>query len=191
LAASYSAHKKKIAKGIGILCKARKIFKQSTLLTMYYSFIFPYIGYCIELWGSANYSLLSSIFKLQKRVVRIIVSAGYRAHTEPIFSQLSILPLSKVYQMNVILFMYKFSNDLLPNIFTAMFHWNKDVHQYNTRQARKLHVIKCKTSSLIKSLSYKGILMWNYITDKINPNCSIVTFKWHLKTYLLHSSITL
>ena len=158
---------------------------------MYYSFIFPYISYCIEIWGSANDSLLTSVFKLQKQAVRIIVSAGYRAHTEPIFSQLNVLPLSKVYQMNIILFMYKFSNDMLPNIFTDMFRWNKDIHQHNTRQARKIHVIKCKTSSLIISFSYMGILMWNYITEKVNSACSVVAFKWHIKNYLLHNNITI
>ena len=46
--------KSKVAKGIGILCKARKYLKRSTLLTLYYSFIYPYITYCLEVWGNAN-----------------------------------------------------------------------------------------------------------------------------------------
>ena len=61
--------KNKISKGIGILCKARKILKPSTLLAMYYSFIYPYLNYCIELWGSSSSKLFNSVFKLQKRVI--------------------------------------------------------------------------------------------------------------------------
>ena len=38
---------KKIAKNVGIIIKARKIFDKDTLLTLYYSFIFPYLNYCI------------------------------------------------------------------------------------------------------------------------------------------------
>ena len=52
---SWSQHikhiKGKIAKGIGILSKARKVFTVKTLNTIYYSFIHPYLTYCIEIWG--------------------------------------------------------------------------------------------------------------------------------------------
>ena len=33
----------KIAKGIGIICKARKFFNKNILLTLYYCFIYPYM----------------------------------------------------------------------------------------------------------------------------------------------------
>ena len=46
--------KKKISKGLGILCKAIIVLKLRTLLTLFYSFIYPYILYCIEIWGSAS-----------------------------------------------------------------------------------------------------------------------------------------
>ena len=62
--------KNKISKGIGILYKGRKLFKQSTLLTLYYSFPYPYFSYCIEVWWSAANSHISSIFKLQKKALR-------------------------------------------------------------------------------------------------------------------------
>ena len=56
--------KRKISKGIGILCQARKMLKLSTLHTLYYSFIFPYLNYCIQVWGSASKIHLDSICKL-------------------------------------------------------------------------------------------------------------------------------
>ena len=46
--------KGKIAKGIGILSKARKVFTVKTLNTVYYSFIHPYLTYCIEIWGGGR-----------------------------------------------------------------------------------------------------------------------------------------
>ena len=66
----------KISKGIGILCRARKIFKTETLLTLYHSFIYPYLTYCVEVWGGANKCYISSIVKLQKSAVRIITSSS-------------------------------------------------------------------------------------------------------------------
>ena len=43
----------KIAKGIGIICRARKFFSKSALINLYYAFKFPYLIYCVEVWGNA------------------------------------------------------------------------------------------------------------------------------------------
>ena len=40
--------KVKISKGIGVLCKARKVFKEQTLLTLYQSLIYPHLSYCVS-----------------------------------------------------------------------------------------------------------------------------------------------
>ena len=61
----------KIAKNIGIMTKARSVFNKDTLLSLYYSFIYPYISYCIYVWGSTFETYLKKMF-LQKRAIRII-----------------------------------------------------------------------------------------------------------------------
>ena len=177
--------KNKIAKGIGIICKARKIFKPPTLLTMYYSFIYPYFIYCIEVWGSASNSNLLPIVKLQKKAVRIIVSAKYKAHSEPIFKQLNMLPFKKLYEYFVLLFMFKFANNLLPLIFENMFVQNTAICSYNTRQSNKLQIPKYKTTAIHKTICYTGVKLWNTIIDHLTINCTIFTFKWKLRKYLL------
>ena len=60
--------KNKMSRGIGILAKARNYFKLNTLLTLYHSFLYPYINYCIEVWGMANLYYMSSLLKLQKKL---------------------------------------------------------------------------------------------------------------------------
>ena len=44
---------KKIAKGIGVIVKATKLFDKVTLLSLYNSLILPYLSYCIHIWGNA------------------------------------------------------------------------------------------------------------------------------------------
>ena len=41
---------KTIAKGIGIILKARKVFNNETLSSLYYTFFYPYLNYCIHVW---------------------------------------------------------------------------------------------------------------------------------------------
>ena len=64
----------KISKGTGMLNKAKKCINLSTLVTLYHSCIYPYLTYCLEVGGRAYDVYLLSLFKLQKRVVRIIKS---------------------------------------------------------------------------------------------------------------------
>ena len=128
----------KVARGIGILCKARKVLKSSTLLTLYNSFVFPYICYCIEVWGSACDKYISSLFKVQKRAVRIINASSYLAHTQPIFAKLNILNIYKIYKFKVALLMYKVEKHCVPKVVSDMFVKNADIHNYFTRQSNNL-----------------------------------------------------
>ena len=53
--------KSKISRGLGVLFKARQVLNSATLLTLYYTFIYPYISYCIEIWGSAAIIHIASV----------------------------------------------------------------------------------------------------------------------------------
>ena len=86
---------KKISKGIGILCKARKFLPKSCLITLYYSFVYPYLNYCLEVWGKATENIVSKISKLQKRAIRIITNKPWRAHTDPLFDELKNTPTTQ------------------------------------------------------------------------------------------------
>ena len=41
----------KISKGIGVITNVRKLFDQTTLMSLYNSLILPYIMYCAHVWG--------------------------------------------------------------------------------------------------------------------------------------------
>ena len=75
----------KIAKNIGIILKARHVFEKHTLLSLYYSLIYPYLTYCIQVWGATYQSHLSKLMILQKKLVRIIHGVPPRTHTKPLF----------------------------------------------------------------------------------------------------------
>ena len=169
-----------MSRGIGIICKARKFFKLDTLLNLYYSFIQPYMTYCIEVWGGMSKTYMSSLFKIQKKVVRIITCSPATAHSAPIFHKLKILPIEKLYLLFVNLFMYKFVTNCLPDIFSDMFICNQNIYDRVTRQACKLLVPKVRLLQSKKSIRYFGVIVWNYTSDHINYSwsyCSYNTFK--------------
>ena len=109
--------KNKISKGLGILSKARKVFKETTLQTLYNSLIYPYLSYCVEVWGTAGETKISSLVKVQKKALRMIVSAPYKAPSKPIFDNLNILDMNNIYFYNTALFMFKYEHSILPEVF--------------------------------------------------------------------------
>ena len=95
--------------------KARRFLNKKSLLSLYHSYIYPYLIYCIEVWGCAAPSHLHSLFLLQTKIVRIMTFAPYLAHTEPIFNSLELLPVEKIFINRVGIVMFKYSCDMLPD----------------------------------------------------------------------------
>ena len=60
--------KNKLSKSIGILYKCRNYFDKETMRNLYFSFIYPYLTYCVEIWGNACNIHLDPIVKLNKNV---------------------------------------------------------------------------------------------------------------------------
>ena len=67
-----------------------QLFLPSRILKNIYSYlILCQLNYGILVWGQ-NYKRM---FKLQKRVMRIITCSKYNAHSEPLFKELNLLKL--------------------------------------------------------------------------------------------------
>ena len=82
----------KVSKSIGILYKIRYNAPKRILIHLYYSFVYPYLSYCITLWGGTDFIYLDKIFLLQKKSIRIIVGAAYLDHSGPLFKECKIIP---------------------------------------------------------------------------------------------------
>ena len=81
--------------------------------------IFPYLQYCITTWGSCFHSNLTPLVSLQKRIIRIISGADYRAHSKLLFLQLQVLNLEDIFFGEVAKYMHFLSSnqDVFPAVF--------------------------------------------------------------------------
>ena len=177
--------KSKIAKGIGIICKARKQLEIGTLVTLYYSIIYPYLIYCVEVWGNSAQTYITSLFLLQKKVIRIIMSASYYAESEPLFNQLHILKLNDIYISNVAVLMFKYVKGMLPTIFDDLFKRNSDDNVRVTRNINKLALPLCRTELYKRTIKYQGPNIWNRFEEVVDHKCSLHSFKKRLKKYII------
>ena len=75
---------------------------------------------------------LETLLKLQKRSVKIISHSWYRACSRPLFHKFSILSICDLCLLQILVFVYKSINLLLPK-YTQYFTRTSDIHYYKTR----------------------------------------------------------
>ena len=177
--------KNKISKDLGIITKARKYLNRETLLKLYNAFVFPYLTYCVEVWGTAPKKYLDPLIKIQKKIVRIITFSPYLCHTDPIFKDLNLLPISKLVTQRIGLLMFKYSIHSLPSVIEDLFTCNTSVSNHNTRNKSKLRQPRSNCEYMYRNISFTCVYIWNKIQDHVNVYSTYSTFKDVLKSFLL------
>ena len=103
----------KIARGIGVITKARKYLNKDSLLILYYSFIYPHLIYCNHVWGAATKTHTRTLCTLQIRAVRIISGVKPRTHCDPLFRENNLLSLQDIHKYLIEKLMYRVYNNEL------------------------------------------------------------------------------
>lgn len=170
----------KIAKCVGILSRFKNMFPNYVLVNIYNALIGPYLNYAVLAWGFAN---TSRILKLQKKGIRFICKAPYRAHALPLFKSLKLLTIDDLFLSAILKFYFKLVNDLQPSYFVDL-KPRPATHTINTRfknlltnsSASKVYCDQCVRFAIPKlvNFSMKGstgidesIYLTNFRHDKL------------------------
>merc|ERR1711888_285280 len=100
--------------------------------------VYPYFTYCNLVWGGAAKTLHESLVLLQKKCVRTISKVGYYEHTAPLFSELKLLTVKQIYNLNCAKFIFCSLNKLKLTEFTNRLVTHDRFHNYQTRSGNNL-----------------------------------------------------
>ena len=149
-----------------------------TLKMAYFSIVHYIISYGIIFWGVSTHSKI--IFKIQKRIIRIITNSGNKDSCRDLFKKLNILPLQSQYIFSPLMFVVK-NKDL--------FITNSDVHSFNTRSHYDLHIPAGNLAVFQNGVWYSGIKIYNHLPPTIKQQSyDISKFKAALKRFLYTNS---
>src|SRR5215510_12794667 len=145
---------------------------------VYHSIFHSIMSYGIMFWGNSPHSPV--IFKMQKRVLRILMGIGYRDSCRELFKELKIVTLSSQYILSLLMFVIRNTGHFVPN---------SVYHDINTRQKNDVHLPHTSLTMYQKGVLYSGIKVFNALPTSIkdisnNPQ----KFKATLKCYLLSHS---
>ena len=178
----------KISRGIAMLRKVRTVLNKDALLSIYYSFIYPYMQRGITIWANESKGNMMDILVKQKQAIRIIAGVNYREHTVPLFKQLQILPIDLLYKQHLIILMYMYNiyHQRCPNHISDLVKLNREINvNTRTRQADDFFISPAKLKTTIDSPIIQAPKLYNTYKKNLNFHCSLGTLKRNLKTIFL------
>ena len=155
--------------------------------SIYYSFIYPHLIYCIEVWGCACKTNLLPIVKIQRKAIRLILSLPYSQDLDSAFKEFEFLPFRQLLYFFTTLFIFKYRKGLLPSIFLTLYDFPN--HDYHTRGQFLMNIPPCRSTMAQMCIRYIGAKVGNKLSTTIEWNCSFHSFKASLKKSLLTNPI--
>ena len=120
---------KKLRRACYIIRHAKTCMAASSLRMIYYTFFHSVMTYGIIFWRNSSH--ISTIFKIQKKAIRIIEGCGNRVSCRNLFKKLQILPLTSQYILFLLMFVVQNKN---------LFLTNNENHNLDTRQRNNLYL---------------------------------------------------
>jgi hypothetical protein len=103
---SWSDHIVELTSKLNKACYAIRAIKSfmslDVLRTIYFSYAHSVMSYGIIFWGNSHYS--DSLFKIQKRMIRIITNTARCDSCRQLYKQLKILSLPSQYIFSLLIF---------------------------------------------------------------------------------------
>jgi hypothetical protein len=147
---------------------------------IYFSYTHSVLSYGIIFWGNLYAYYTNSIFKIQKRIIRIITNSSSRDTCQQLFKHSQILSLPSQYIFSLLVFVIKNREFFKPN---------SEIHNLNTRSNRNLHLPSTNLTSVQKGVLFSGSKIYNHLPLNIKAlSNDAKRFKSALKNYLIEHS---
>jgi len=142
-----------------------------TLRMVYFAYIHSVISYGIILGENQPYS--DKIFKIQKRLMKIITSSRTRESYRELFKKLEILPLYSQYIYWISIYVTKYKH---------VFYTNNQIHSIHTIFKTNLHPPTANLTNFQKAVHYSAIKIFNNLPHEIKDLANdILPFRNALK----------
>ena len=160
---------KKLSRANGILSKLRYNAPLETCLQVYYAIFYSHLIYGCNVWGLSTEGNINTIEVLQKKCVRILSFAPFKAHTNQLFIALGLLKVRDIIKCQQLKLVYDFYEKNMPTDLMTLFQSSAEAHttdmNLNSNIKRLIHRIKTKTYGL-KSIKYHCAELWNEFFKK-------------------------
>ena len=148
---------------------------------LYKTFIRSTFNYCPLIWMLCGKTANNRINQLHKRALRVLLS-DYTVTFENLLEKSEEVTVHCSNLQKLMIEIYKCTNYIGPAVLTEFFT-TKDI-SYDLRINNLLQIPKVKTSSYGQSsLSFRGSILWNTLSDSIKSAQNIKGFKTMIRNW--------
>jgi hypothetical protein len=137
----------------------------NSMRIIYHLYVHLILLYGIIFWGNGPYN--ESIFKIQKRIIRVVTSSGRLDSCHGLFKKVQIQTLQFQYIFSLLLFV-----TMKRNYFTA----NTDTHDLDTCYNYNLYLPSKNLSIVQKRMLFLGSKIYNPLPSNIKLLSKILSF---------------
>ena len=101
----------------GLLWRIKHYLTFDTRKLFYYSYILPVFDYCLLIWGQCNKTLLDRLYRLQKRVARMVLD-DYEINENDLFKCLKWLTIYNLRNSHINLHLLKPRTNMMKRSFS-------------------------------------------------------------------------
>jgi len=144
--------KNKLSSACYVMRLVKPYVTANTLKVFYYSYFHSIMTYGLIFCGNSPDSV--KIFRLQKKIIRIMMGCRITDTCRKSFLNLEILPLPSQYILSLLLSMIRNKNQ---------FHVNSKIHQTNARQHANLHQPSVNTTKYQRAVHCIAVKVLNML----------------------------
>ena len=168
---------KKIRTGRGIIQKVKLYLDLKSLQLLYYSMIQSHFQYCISSWCFNNKTLIQGLQNTTNKVIRLAFNAKKGDDITAVMKKHNIITIQQTAQLEIVKFMYKYFNNMLPDAFNNFFqHNHRNCNTGRSRLKAKIFPKSCRIKLTQQSFKYKGPVQWNKLPPALREIKSLKSF---------------
>ena len=145
------------------------------LRTTYFSLFESHLLYGLLTWGHS--AIMTRIFGIQRRAIRVLDGRGYREDCRVSFVRLGVLTLPSLYILQCL--KYIASNK-------DLFEVQGDIHEYRTRRREDIRSGRLRLTRSRNGVNYFGVLLYNTIEPELR-NLPEKQFINYIKQYMIRN----
>ncbi len=124
-----------------------------------------------------NSSELDSLQVIQNKALRCITKSHIYTKISSMLEVTQLFSVKQSIVFNVLIFIFKLQNGLLPSYLQKNYKMVSEVHNYNTRARNNFHVKRTKTIRTRKQLFINGLELYNGLPANIKNAKNLKQFK--------------
>lgn len=164
----------KLSRSVFILRRFGKVCSIETLKTIYYSFFYSNLTYCIEIWGYTTKTNINQLLAIQQKALRCMAGLSFGDSCEETFKNLEILTVPCIIIYRVLIY-------FKANIFKTT---NEQIHSYDTRGKSNIHISRHDIRRQALASIFYAPRLWNHLPNQFQ-NFPLNLFKKKLKKVLI------